>query len=126
MNSAPKRIIIDLDNTLTIDTKGVCYSDKQPNLPVIEKLLEYKNLGFHITIFTARNMNTFKGNIQLIEENTLPKIKDWLEKNKIIYDDILIGKPWCGSGFYVDDKAIRPDEFVQLTFDQVQKIINDE
>ena len=78
MNSAPKRIIIDLDNTLTIDTKGVCYSDKQPNLPVIEKLLEYKNLGFHITIFTARNMNTFKGNIQLIEENTLPKIKDWL------------------------------------------------
>ena len=44
--------------------------------------------------------------------NTLPIIKDWLLANNVPYDEIIIGKPWCGmNGFYVDDRAIGPSEF---------------
>ena len=35
-----------------------------------------------------------------------------------------MGKPWCGfEGFYVDDKAIRPNELVDLSYEEIQKLI---
>ena len=49
----------------------------------------------------------------------------WLDKYKIPYDEIRVGKPWCGfNGFYVDDQTIRPDEFVNLSLKEIKKIIN--
>ena len=119
------RIIIDLDNTLTHEDILVPYEEKIPNTKVINKLREYKNLGFGITIYSSRNMNTYKGNIGIINVETIPKIIQWLEKNNIPFDEVIIGKPWCGEeGFYVDDKAIRPKEFVDLTYEQIQFIVN--
>ena len=74
-----------------------------------------------IIIFTARNMRTFDGDIEKITENTLPIIKDWLLANNVPYDEIIIGKPWCGmNGFYVDDRAIRPSEFSKMSIDEIQ------
>jgi len=62
-------------------------------------------------------MRTYEGNIGLINANTLPIIHDWLTRHKIPFDEILVGKPWCGfEGFYVDDKTIRPSEFVNLSY----------
>ena len=119
------RIIIDLDNTLTHEDILVPYEEKIPNTKVINKLREYKNLGFGITIYSSRNMNTYKGNIGIINVETIPKIIQWLEKNNVPFDEVIIGKPWCGEeGFYVDDKAIRPKEFVDLTYEQIQFIVN--
>jgi capsule biosynthesis phosphatase len=35
-----------------------------------------------------------------------------------------VGKPWCGEeGFIVDDKAIRPDEFVNHDYEYIKKLI---
>ncbi|HAN2428273.1 TPA: capsular biosynthesis protein, partial [Escherichia coli] len=54
---------------------------------------------------------------------TLPIIVEWLEKNNVPYDEIYVGKPWCGhEGFYVDDKAIRPNEFVNLSYNEIKKL----
>ncbi|CDT98899.1 Capsular polysaccharide biosynthesis protein (fragment) [Vibrio coralliirubri] len=40
------------------------------------------------------------------------------------YDEVIVGKPWCGhEGFYIDDRAIRPSEFVNLTFDEINNLI---
>jgi len=120
-----KNLIIDLDNTLTIDDKNVSYEDKKPNLALIEKLKLYKKQGFKITIFTSRNMQTFKGDIDKIRIHTLPKIITWLKIHKVPYDEVLIAKPWCGKeGFYVDDRAIRPDEFTKLNFKQIKELLN--
>ncbi|HFM3427384.1 TPA: capsular biosynthesis protein, partial [Escherichia coli] len=45
------------------------------------------------------------------------------EKNNVPYDEIYVGKPWCGhEGFYVDDKAIRPNEFVNLSYNEIKKL----
>jgi capsule biosynthesis phosphatase len=120
-----KKIIIDLDNTLTKGDSLSSYKDKKPKIEVVNKLRTYKSLGFTITIFSARSMKTFEGNIGIINVKTLPKIIEWLEKNDIPFDEVLVGKPWCGEGgFYVDDKAIRPQEFIDLNYDQIKSLIN--
>lgn len=65
-------------------------------------------------------MRTYEGNVGKINVNTLPVLIEWLNKNNIPYDEIYMGKPWCGTeGFYVDDKAIRPDEFVKLSYEEI-------
>ncbi|WP_369793162.1 HAD hydrolase family protein [Xenorhabdus sp. NBAII XenSa04] len=119
-----KKIIIDLDGTLTnTDTRD--YQNVSPRLDVIERLLSFKKLGYYIVIHTARNMNSFDGNIGKINIHTIPIITEWLNKHSVPYDEIVVGKPWCGTdGFYVDDKAIRPDEFVKLSENEISKLIN--
>ncbi|OCR12023.1 capsular biosynthesis protein [Helicobacter pullorum] len=122
-----KNIIMDLDGTLTIDEDDKDYANKKPNIAVIEKLKEYKMKGFKITIYTSRNMRTFMGDIEKIKANTLPQIITWLEKHSVPYDDVMIGKPWCGfDGFYVDDKAIRPSEFSTLSYEEIRDLLKKE
>jgi capsule biosynthesis phosphatase len=118
-----KRIIMDLDDTISF-TVGGQYSDASPNLPIVEKLREYKAMGFEIAINTSRNMRTYAGNIGKINANTLPVIIAWLEQHNIPYDEIYTGKPWCGfEGFYVDDRSIRPDEFASLSYDEIKQLL---
>lgn len=117
---------MDLDKTLTQGgSEG--YEEELPRLDVIDTLRNYKNLGFRIVIYTARNMRSYKGNVGLINVHTLPKIIEWLEKHGVPYDEIFVGKPWCGKdGFYVDDRAIRPSEFVNLSYSEIVKLIEAE
>ena len=123
MKASMKRLIVDLDDTIcrTIDGN---YKQSLPDLDVIEKLRQYKLNGFEIVISTSRNMKTFSGNIGKINSITLPIIISWLNENNVPYDEIFVGKPWCGTeGFYIDDRAIRPDEFVNLSYLEIRKII---
>lgn len=119
-----KRIIIDLDGTLTCEEPDVAYADKRPRLEVVKKLRLYRELGFQITVLTSRNMRTYSGNIGLINIHTLPKIIEWLTIHDIPFDEVVVGKPWCGEeGFYVDDRAIRPDEFASLAPNQIVALL---
>lgn len=123
MKSNDKSLIIDLDGTLTIDD-DLPYIDKRPNLPLIERLREYKAQGFSIVIFTSRAMRSYNGDIEQIHANALPTILAWLKKHSIPFDEVIIGKAWCGfSGFYVDDRAIRPSEFVNLTPNEISELL---
>lgn len=120
-----KTIVCDLDGTLTHDDKSVDYEDKLPNVAVIEKLRLYKADDYKVVIQTARNMNTYQGDLNKIRRFTLPIIEQWLMKHNVPFDEIIIGKPWCGEhGFYLDDKAIRPDEFLKLTKDEIDTLTN--
>lgn len=119
-----KRIIIDLDGTLTHEEPEAAYPAKRPRVDVVKKLEFYREQGFQITILTARNMRTYSGNVGLINIHTLPKIIEWLNTHRIPFDEVLVGKPWCGEeGFYVDDRALRPDEFVALEPDQIATLL---
>ncbi|MGE0609825.1 MAG: hypothetical protein AB7O62_22230 [Pirellulales bacterium] len=118
-----KRLIIDLDDTLTIKG-GEPYGQEQPNRDVIARLREYKQSGFEIVIHTSRNMRTHAGNVGKINVHTLPTILQWLQKHEIPFDEVVVGKPWCGfDGFYIDDRALRPDEFVNLDYAQVRALL---
>jgi len=117
-----KKIVIDLDNTISYSLED--YESAEPNNDVISKLLEYRSAGFTIVIHTSRNMRTYEGNLGLINVHTLPKIINWLNKHAVPYDEVIIGKPWCGDqGFYVDDRAIRPKEFLDLSYQDILKLL---
>ena len=114
------KLIVDIDNTVTVHDSSKDYATKLPNVSVIEKLREYKSEGFEIVLFTARNMYTHQGDLGKINAQTAPVLLQWLEEHDVPYDGIIFGKPWCGEGgFYVDDKAIRPSEFVNSSYEEI-------
>lgn len=119
-----KRLIFDLDDTLCRTVNGD-YRNAEPILEVIQTLRDYHANGFSIVINTSRNMRTHQGNVGKINKNTLPIIIDWLERHQVPYDELYVGKPWCGfEGFYIDDKAIRPDEFVNLSYEEICALLH--
>jgi capsule biosynthesis phosphatase len=123
VNKDPK-LIVDIDNTITIHKSSKDYAEKSANLEVIQKLHEYRNNGFEIILFTARNMYTHQGDLSKINAITAPVLIDWLAKHNVPYDGLIFGKPWCGEGgFYIDDKAIRPSEFIGLSYEEIKKLI---
>ncbi|MBP3460001.1 MAG: capsular biosynthesis protein [Lachnospiraceae bacterium] len=114
----------DIDGTLCpIKKKEEEYIDLVPYREMIDKLREYKEGGAKIVLFTSRNMNSYGGNIGLINANTAKVLLKWLEKWDIPYDEIIYGKPWPGhKGFYVDDRTVRPDEFLKYSVDELDEI----
>lgn len=121
-----KKIVIDLDDTISITENGK-YSESIPNLQVVEKLREYKELGYDIVIHSSRNMRTYNNNIGEINVHTLPIVIDFLNRYNIPYDQIIMGKPWAGyGGFYVDDKSIRPSEFITKSEEEIIDLLNKE
>ena len=118
-----KRLIIDIDDTISQTLDGD-YLNSLPHLPIIEKLHEYKQKGFEIVLFSSRNMRTFEGNIGKINVHTLPIVIEWLKTHDGPDDEIIMGTPWCGfDGFYVDDKAIRPNEFAELSYEEIVALV---
>ena len=122
-----KRLVFDLDGTIALDDPARPYAEREPNLALIEKLRAYKAEGFAIIIASARNMRTYGGQVGLINANTLPVILAWLDRHQVPYDEIHVGKPWCGTeGFYIDDRSIRPSEFLALELEEIQALIGKE
>lgn len=118
-----KRLIVDLDDTVSITLEGD-YINSSPVVEVIRKLKEYKEQGFEIVINSSRNMRTYKSNLGKINIFTLPNIIDWLRKYNVPFDEVYVGKPWCGlDGFYIDDKAIRPSEFLKYSYEEIQDLL---
>ena len=121
-----KRLIVDLDDTVSITLEGD-YINSSPVIEVIKKLKEYKEQGFEIVINSSRNMRTYKSNLGKINIFTLPNIIDWLRKYNVPFDEVYVGKPWCGlDGFYIDDKAIRPSEFLKYSYEEIQDLLEQE
>lgn len=121
-----KVLVLDVDGTLCpVKEKGTEYSDVLPHEDVVRRVREYKELGFHIVLCTARNMNTHGGNVGLITASTAKVLLAWLDRHQIPYDELHVGKPWAGAdGFYVDDKAIRPDEFLKLSYSEIRALLS--
>ncbi len=119
-----KRLVFDLDGTIALDDPARAYADREPNLPLIARLREYQEQGFTIVVASARNMRTYGGDIGKINARTVPVILDWLKRHDVPFDELFVGKPWCGTeGFYVDDRAIRPSEFIALSLEDIRALL---
>ena len=117
-------LIFDIDGTLCpIKEKEQNYIDLVPNSKVVNKLKYYHENGAKIILFSSRNMNSYNGNLGLINKNTAVVLNKWLLKWDIPYDEIYFGKPWPGHyGFYIDDRSVRPDEFINNSLDELEDI----
>jgi capsule biosynthesis phosphatase len=106
-----RRLVMDLDGTLCEQTKGGAeYWDAAPKKDVIDRVNRLYDEGWHITIHTARGMRTCNGDVQKVRELYEQKTLDWLILNGVWFDDLIMGKPVGDK--YVDDRSVRPDEFV--------------
>lgn len=116
--------VFDIDGTICpIKKKNEKYEDLVPYKNIVDKLKDYHKNGAKIILFTSRNMNSYSGNIGLINKNTAKILLEWLDKWDIPYDEIIYGKPWPGhKGFYVDDRTIRPNEFLNCSIHELEEI----
>lgn len=124
MITQEKVVVIDVDGTLA-DRRGAgqSYADVSAMTGVVQRVRSLKKQGYWIILYTSRNMRTHDGNIGKIMRHTAPVLVEWLARHEIPYDELHFGKPWCGhDGFYVDDRAIRPREFVTLDLEEIEAI----
>ncbi len=112
----PKRIVVDIDGTLCDQVDEYSkYASALPRRRVISYVNRLYYAGTHVTIFTARGMDTHRGNLEEIEKNLRPLTTKWLSDNNVLYDRLLFGKP--PADLYVDDKAEYPtDTLVEKQF----------
>lgn len=124
MKEVQLTFVVDIDGTLCpIKGKDESYGDLVPYEKMVARLREMKEQGSKIILYTSRNMNSYQGNLGLINKHTAPVLLNWLEKWDIPYDEIVFGKVWPGhKGFYVDDRAVRPDEFLKYNEDELTEI----
>jgi capsule biosynthesis phosphatase len=126
-NLTDPALVVDLDGTLTIEGSAKRYEDVLPRPEIVAQVCKYAAEGFRIAIITSRNMRTFQNSMGRINAETLPVIVDWLKRNAVPFDEIHVGKPWCGpGGFYIDDRAIRPSEFGTLDREAIAEMLERE
>lgn len=122
-----KTLVIDLDGTLTVEGSAQRYEDVLPRHDTIAAVRDYAKRGFKIVIVTARNMRSFENSVGRINAVTLPIAIDWLKRHDVPFDEIHVGRPWCGEeGFYVDDRTVRPSEFKTLGLDKIMELLQRE
>ena len=121
-----RKLVVDLDDTITVTEHGD-YKNSKPILKTIDLLKKYHDDGFQIVIHSSRQMRTYEGQVGKINVHTLPNIVNWLPAHDVPYDEIIVGKPWCGfNGFYIDDKCIRPSEFHSMSYEEIEELIQKE
>jgi capsule biosynthesis phosphatase len=99
------RICVDLDGTICkLKRENQDYSEVEAIQGVSEALKKLKNDGSYILIYTARRMRTHDGNLQKVICDIGQATVDWLEKNEVVYDELIFGKPYAD--VYIDDLAV--------------------
>jgi capsule biosynthesis phosphatase len=121
-------IVMDVDGTLCAKRRqDESYNDVLPREDVLAALKDYRERGFYVILATSRNMNTYNGNVGLITANTAKALFAWLDRHEVPYDELHVGKPWAGKGgFYVDDKAVRPSEFLALSYEEIVALVGED
>ena len=63
--------VVDIDGTLCpVKGKREKYEDIRPYPEMLERLHYYKENGARIILFTSRNMNSYQGDLGLINKHT--------------------------------------------------------
>jgi capsule biosynthesis phosphatase len=109
-------IVVDVDDTISTHINRD-YENAVPHEDMITKLNKMYDMNYRIVYFTARGQISCKGDIDLINETKRPVLERWLEKHSVKYDELQFGKPL--GLWYVDDKALRPDEFLELEIEEL-------
>lgn len=125
MLESEKVLVLDVDGTLCpVKASHEDYADLVPDEQMVVRLRAYKAAGFHIIIHTARHMRTTGGNVGRIVANFGTLLISWLERHRIPFDEVHFGKPWPGrQGFFVDDRTVRPAEFLRLDAQEIRQLL---
>lgn len=119
-----RALVVDVDGTLCpIKGTGESYAELPVEPRLLARLRELKAGGWRIILSSARGMRTYEGNAGEIMARVLPTLLAWLDRHQVPYDEIIMAKPWPGhDGFYIDDRTVRPREFVEHSLDELAEI----
>lgn len=120
-----KALVVDIDGTLCpIKGPSESYADLVPEPRMLEKLRALHAEGWVIILDSARGMRSQDGNPGRINRNVAPALLKWLAEHDIPFDELHLAKPWPGrQGFYIDDRAVRPREFVELELEELNALV---
>ena len=113
--SFERTIVIDIDDTIcyTLDRD---FTNAIPIQPVIDKINDFHSKGWIIEICTARG-NLSCSSREEADTRYRPSIETWLKDHNVNYHLLSFQKRLAA--YYVDDKALRPDEFVDLDIEDL-------
>ena len=70
-------------------------------------------------------MRSNDGNVGRIGKTVAPGMLQWLIEHEIPFDELHLAKPWPGrQGFYVDDRSVRPREFLELSLEELNALVD--
>ena len=106
MTDSSKTLIVDCDGVIA-DKTGVKgeYSKATPLQYGIDQVNKLYDMGYEITLYTARYGDRANGNIHIQYERGYKEWLEWLEKYEVKYTHAFMGKP--AAILYIDDKAAR-------------------
>lgn len=110
-----KCLVVDFDDTISFTTNRD-FANAKPNIKLIEKLNSLRSQGWTVRIFTARGHLSCKTRSEAVQKNK-SVMETWLKKHNVQYDELSFQKPLAT--YYIDDKAIRPEEFINLTIEEL-------
>lgn len=111
-------IAFDLDDTLCFRPKGLEHLGKdkyaycEPIYENIEICNKFYDDGHTIIIYTARGMETFKGDVAKIYNNLFEETKSFLKKWNIKHHQLVMGK--IHYDYLIDDKAYNIKDIASL------------
>jgi len=125
MIETEKALVVDIDGTLCpIKQSGESYADLLPEPLMLAKLKALHAEGWVIILHSARGMRSNDGNQGKLTRNVAPTLLAWLAQHQVPFDELHLGKPWPGHrGYYIDDRAVRPREFVELSFEELDDLV---
>ena len=105
MSDSEKTIIVDCDGVIADKNHGGDYAKAGPLQHGIDQVNQLYDMGYTITLYTARYGDRASGNIHKQYEMGYKEWTDWLEKHGVKYHHAYMGKP--AGIMYIDDKAAR-------------------
>ncbi|KHL24318.1 capsular biosynthesis protein [Croceibacterium mercuriale] len=117
-------LVVDIDGTLCkIKGPEEDYATLACDQQMKARLIDLHDQGWRIILSSSRGMRTYDGNLGEILRHVLPVVTAWLDEHGVPYDEIWMGKPWPGrDGFYVDDRTVRPREFLNNSLEELAAI----
>ena len=100
-----KTLIVDCDGVIADKEHGGDYSKAGPLKHGIEQVNRMYDMGFTITLFTARYGDRESGNMHRQYARGYVEWTDWLEKHGVKYHKAYMGE--TAGVMYIDDKAAR-------------------
>ena len=100
-----KTIVFDVDGVIASKDHGGDYSRAKPLQHGIECVNSAYSRGYKVVLNTARYGDRENGCLARQYNRGFIQLSDWLEKYKVKYHELWMGKP--AGILYVDDKAVR-------------------
>ena len=117
MSDSGLTLIVDCDGVIADKKYGGEYAKAGPLQFGIDQVNKLYDMGFIITLYTARYGDRCNGNIHQQYETGYKEWTDWLEKHGVKYHHAFMGKP--AGAIYIDDKAARVENDSQEGWYQV-------